>query len=77
MWKTPSPIPTGRLCIPNKWGYKVNITHPDVAPIYEKWLKDHNLRRQFPLSDEERFAFEDFAIPIILKMSENKKERIV
>lgn len=50
----------------NKYGYKININHPWVRPLYEKY-KD-NLGKMI-LSDKERFEFER----IIIDFLENKK----
>lgn len=41
----------------NKWGYKLNINHPEVA----KWYRDFKIKIGEPIyaiSDEERFKFE-------------------
>jgi hypothetical protein len=40
---------------PNKYGYRVNISHPKVRPLYEKFKRK---RKAMILSDQERFAFE-------------------
>ncbi len=50
----------------NKYGYRINITHPQVRPLYEAYKKKIGT---IILSDEERFEFER----IILKMIERKK----
>lgn len=53
----------------NRYGYRLNINHPIVFQLYtryRKWLKipDHT---GFPLSDNERFDFEDKAIEKLIK----------
>lgn len=40
---------------PNKYGYRVNINHPKIRPLYEKFKHKRNA---IILSDKERFAFE-------------------
>lgn len=27
----------------NPWGYRVNINHPVIRPIYEKWKRDRHI----------------------------------
>ena len=50
----------------NKYGYKININHPDIKEKYELFKKK---KKAIILSDEERFEFE----AIIFKMIERKK----
>ena len=50
----------------NKYGYKININHPKINPLYEAFKKK---KKAIILSDEERFEFEN----IIFKMIERKK----
>lgn len=45
----------GILMPPNKYGYRVNISHPAVRPLYEKYKKSVN---EMILSDEQRRTFE-------------------
>lgn len=52
---------------PNKYGYKINVNHPQIKPLYEKY-KRHI--KAIILSDRERFEFE----AIILNMIARKKE---
>lgn len=40
---------------PNKYGYKININHPKIRPLYEQHLKKVGERI---LSDRQRFEFE-------------------
>lgn len=53
----------------NKYGYKININHPWVKPLYEKY-KD-KLGKNI-LSDAERFEFER----IIIEFIENKQRSV-
>lgn len=39
----------------NKYGYRININHPKIKPIYERYkFKNHIMI----MSDSERFEFE-------------------
>ena len=42
----------------NPWGYKVNINHPAVRPIFERYLRWHGIPLWCPLSDAQRREFE-------------------
>ncbi|MBP5361917.1 MAG: hypothetical protein J6Y71_02655 [Ruminococcus sp.] len=50
----------------NSYGYKINIHHPQIRPLYERYKEylGENI-----LSDKQRFEFE----MIIFKMIEKKK----
>lgn len=54
----------------NKYGYQINITHPKIKPLYERYKKWKNISNWCPLSDEERLEFESY----ILKKTEGKDE---
>lgn len=43
-------------------GYRLNLNHPAVNVLYRKYREDIKIRSGFPLSDNERFDFEDLAI---------------
>lgn len=51
----------------NKYGYKVNVNHPQIQPLYEQFKKE--LKTPI-LSDRERFQFENI---IISKYSKEKE----
>lgn len=40
---------------PNKYGYRVNISHPAVRPLYERYKQEIGA---IILSDKERLVFE-------------------
>lgn len=52
----------------NSYGYKINIHHPQIRPLYERYKEylGENI-----LSDKQRFEFE----MIIFKMIERNKQR--
>lgn len=51
----------------NKYGYRVNVNHPDVRPYY-----DHYKRKTgaIILSDSERMRFEDAFLKCLQKKEE-------
>lgn len=46
----------------NECGYKVNITHPLIRPLYERFKEKIGCPIVYPLSDRERFQFENLII---------------
>ena len=53
---------------PNSYGYKININHPDIKPMYEMYK--HRIGAKI-LSDAQRQHFES----IIFEMLEKNKKR--
>ena len=53
----------------NKYGYEVNISHPRIKPLYERFKRWKGIAGWVPLSDSERKEFESY----ILK-GENKND---
>lgn len=51
---------------PNKYGYRVNINHPKIRPLYERFK---NKKCEIILSDKQRFEFE----MIIMNLIERRK----
>lgn len=51
---------------PNKYGYKINVNHPKIAPLYERYKRKLGERI---LSDQQRFTFELY----IFQMIERRK----
>ena len=49
------------------YGYRVNILHPYIYPIYQRFRKKNNIPSWCPLSDDERFEFELAVIPHLEK----------
>lgn len=48
-------------------GYKINVNEPSMNVLYRKY-KEHNcLRQNQPLSDKDRFAFEELITSLIDK----------
>lgn len=44
----------------NKYGYRVDITKPKYRELYERYKKYKNIPAWCPLSDGERFEFEQY-----------------
>ena len=51
---------------PNKYGYKININHPKILPLYQAFKRK---KKALILSDEERHEFEE----IIFRMIEKRQ----
>lgn len=49
---------------PNKYAYKINVNHPDILPLYERFKK---LKKVIILSDTERHKFEGAVFRMIEK----------
>ncbi len=46
----------------NPYGYHINISHPQIAPLYARFRAWKKIPRMNPLSDEERFEFEGYIL---------------
>lgn len=57
----------GVIMPPNKYGYRVNIAHPAVAPLYERFRRWKGIPRNFPMSDAERLEFESYILEKVKK----------
>ena len=57
-----------RLLNDNPYGYRVDISTPEVAELYARFKKWKNIPDWCPLSDKERFEFESYIL------GENKDE---
>ena len=57
------PAETGVLLQHNSWGYRVNINHPQVRPLFDRYLKWRKIPQWCPLSDAERLEFEKYVLP--------------
>ncbi len=52
---------------PNKYGYKININHPKIRPLYEAYQAHVGERI---LSDRQRLHFESIIFQMIQKRSD-------
>ena len=55
---------------PNPYGYKINVNHPHIKPMYEKYKQHVNA---LILSDAERLHFEALIFKMIEKNTEKRK----
>ena len=46
----------------NKYGYRINIMHPKIEPLYQRIKKWKGVPDWCPLSDAERFEFESYIL---------------
>lgn len=42
----------------NRYGYRINVTHPDIEPYWMRWRETFGESTHFPVSDECRLEFE-------------------
>lgn len=47
---------------PNKYGYQINIQHPKIRPLYERYKKKVG---EIILSDQQRFEFEGYIFQML------------
>jgi len=60
----------GPLLHANPYGYRVNINHPSINPLYRRYKAWREIPDTCPLSDGERKEFEAYLLPKF-----QKKER--
>lgn len=53
----------------NPYGYRLNINHPKIHELYQRYKAWKGIPNQFPLSDAERLEFESI---VISKLEERK-----
>lgn len=46
----------------NEYGYQVDISHPKIKPLYERFKKWKGVPDWCPLSDDERKEFENYIL---------------
>lgn len=51
----------------NPYGYRLNINHPLIRKIYWRYKEKNGIPRGYPLSDHERFEFEEVTIEWLIK----------
>lgn len=58
-WEPPADtLPVGIYAGRTKYGYWLNINHPEVRPAFEEYCFRHGYSIRYPLSDLERRTFE-------------------
>lgn len=51
----------------NPYGFRLNVNHPLIRKIYWRYKEKNGIPRRFPLSDNERFDFEEVTIAWLIK----------
>lgn len=46
----------------NDYGYKFNVNHPKINELYRRFKLWKGYSMNFPLTDEQRFEFENYLI---------------
>lgn len=54
---------------PNRWGYRYNVNHPDIRPLYEAYHKHIDVPLQIHMTTAQRLKFE----AVLDKMVEKKR----
>lgn len=54
---------------PNRWGYRYNVNHPDIRPLYEAYHKHIGVPLQIHMTTSQRLQFE----AVLDKMIEKKR----
>lgn len=57
------PAETWLLLEHNPYGFRVNINHPAVLPLYKRYKRWKGIADWCPLSDSERLNFEKYILP--------------
>lgn len=57
----------------NPYTYRINIGHPRIAPLYERFKRWKSIPVWCPLSDKERFEFERYITSNALKRQETMR----
>ena len=60
-WRNP-PAETGVRLTANPWNYRVNVNHPRMRPLYERFKGWKGVPAWCPLVDEERREFEGWVL---------------
>lgn len=53
----------------NPYGYRLNINHPKIKELFERYKKWKGIASVYPLSDTQRFEFESYVFGILKKQS--------
>lgn len=69
--KPPREQPQSVYTQDNPYGYRLNIAHPLVRPLYDRYKAWIGVGTNTPLSDRERFEFEEMVIPILERKAIN------
>ena len=70
--KPPQEQPQSIYTQGNPYGYRLNLRHPLVQKLYDRYKERLGISRSTPLSDEERMDFEERVIPWLKEHSHEK-----
>lgn len=48
--------------VDNPYGFRININHPLINPLYRRYKEWKGLSTKFPISNEQRLEFENYII---------------
>lgn len=52
----------------NPYGYRINVNHPSIRPLFEAYYKRIGVPFSIPLTHRQRMRFEEAVIELIEKM---------
>lgn len=55
-------MPESIYCLNNPYGYLINVNHPKILPLYNRFLKWKKIPQGDPPSDEERREFDGYIL---------------
>lgn len=59
--KTKPPAPSQDMFLHNNpYGFKLNVYHPSLHPLYERYKNSKGLSKRYPVGDAERIEFENY-----------------
>ena len=70
--KLPQEQPQSIYTQGNPYGYRLNLRHPLVQKLYDRYKERLGISRSTPLSDGERRDFEERVIPWLKEHSHEK-----
>ena len=50
---------------PNRFGYKINVNHPRIRPLFAAFLKHIGVPESVPITHAQRFLFEAMGMEMI------------
>lgn len=60
--------PNSEFLVPdNPYGYIVNIRHKAIHKLYERYRAKNNIPKGDPLSDKERYDFENMVLTYLIQ----------
>lgn len=59
----------GIYTVDNPYGYKINVSHPQIRPLYERFKIWKGIPTNFPPSEDQREEFEEYILGKVRKAS--------